>query len=157
MRAASKMNKVTPVVFVIALALTMFAAAFSSASANDIRVALDQALPLRLNAPAEGVSIGNPAIAGVSVQNDQLLFVTGRAYGTTNLVVIGQDNRVLYSGRVTVMPDETNVVMVTRGAQTARFECTPVCRPTPDIGDGPQTFDTLNGQILSHANTASGD
>jgi hypothetical protein len=26
--------------------------------------------------------------------------------------------------------------MVTRGNDTARLECTPLCRPRPDIGDG---------------------
>ena len=152
--AARRMNRVTPVVFVVALAMTLFAA-ISSARANDIRIALDQAAPLRLSAPAEGVAIGNPAIAGVSVQNDRFLFVTGRAYGTTNLVVVGREGQVLYSGRITVTPDETNVVMVTRGATTARFECTPLCRPTPDIGDGDITFSTVNQQIQNHAAVAS--
>ncbi len=49
------------------------------------------------------MAIGNPSIAGVSVQNDHFLFVTGRSYGTTNLVVVGRDGRVLYSGRVVVI------------------------------------------------------
>ena len=92
----------------------------------------------------------------MSVQNDRFLFVTGRAYGTTNLVVVGEEGRVLYSGRVTVTPDETNVVMVTRGAQTARMECTPLCRATPDIGDGATTFSAVNEQISGHAAAAAG-
>lgn len=106
------------------------------AEARDIRVALDQAFPIRLSEAAEGVAIGNPTIAGVSVQNDHFLFVTGRSYGSTNLVVVGANGRVLYSGRVVVTPDETDVVMVTRGIETGRLECTPLCRPRPDIGDG---------------------
>lgn len=116
-----------------AAALFMFAA---PASARDIRVSLDQAFPIRLSEAAEGVAIGNPSIAGVTVQNDMFLFVTGRSYGSTNLVVVGQNGRVLYSGRVVVTADETDVVMVTRGVETARLECTPQCRPRPDIGDG---------------------
>ena len=47
--------------------------------------------------------------------------------------VVGAGGRLLYSGRVTVTPDETNVVMVTRGVDSARLECTPLCRPRPDI------------------------
>ncbi|MBY0566184.1 MAG: pilus assembly protein N-terminal domain-containing protein [Hyphomonadaceae bacterium] len=123
--------------FVVAAvaAASMFVAA-GAAHARDIRVALDQAFPIRLSEPAEGVAIGNPQIAGVSVQNDRFLFVTGRSYGSTNLVVVGENGRVLYSGRIVVTPDETDVVMVTRGNDTARLECTPLCRPRPDIGDG---------------------
>jgi Flp pilus assembly secretin CpaC len=137
-----------------ALAALCVVAAASPASARDLRIALDQAFPIRLSEAAEGVAIGNPSIAGVSVQNNQFLFVTGRSYGSTNLVVIGASGRVLYSGRVVVMPDETDVVMVTRGTETARLECTPLCRPRPDIGDGAAS-EAVNGQITSHASTAT--
>ena len=138
----------------IAAALIFTVANAATAAAEDIRVALDQAFPVRLSAPAEGVAIGNPGIAGVSVQNDQFLFVTGRSYGTTNLVIVGAGGRVLYSGRVTVVPDETNVVVVTRGTETARLECTPLCRPRPDIGDG-ETFESVSTQISGHAASAA--
>jgi Flp pilus assembly secretin CpaC len=137
-----------------AAAIAMFAAA-SAAEARDIRVALDQAFPIRLAEPAEGVAIGNPTIAGVSVQNDRFLFVTGRAYGATNLVVVGANGRVLYSGRVVVTPDERDVVMVTRGVETARLECTPLCRPRPDIGDG-QGARAVTDQIAGRASAAAG-
>ncbi|MET0182275.1 MAG: pilus assembly protein N-terminal domain-containing protein [Caulobacterales bacterium] len=121
-----------------AFASVCAAIAFAGAAyAHDLRVALDASAPLRLSAPAEGVAIGNPAIAGVSVQNDRLLFVTGRSYGTTNLVVVAADGRVIYNGRVTVQPDETNAVMLTRGAETQRLECTPLCRPRSDAADRP--------------------
>jgi Flp pilus assembly secretin CpaC len=133
-------------------ALCMFAA---PAYARDIRVALDQAFPIRLSEPAQGVAIGNPTIAGVSVQNDQFLFVTGRAYGSTNLVVVGNDGRVLYSGRVVVTPDETDVVMVTRGVETARLECTPLCRPRPDIGDSTDRAQEVNEQVTSRSAAAA--
>lgn len=136
----------------IVAAFVAFAA--PRADANDIRVALDQAFPIRLADSAEGVAVGNPSIAGVSVQNDRFLFVTGRAYGSTNLVVIGAGGRVLYSGRIVVTPDETNVVMVTRAGDTARMECTPLCRPRPDIGDGERS-QAVGEQITAHAAAAT--
>ena len=126
----------------------------AQADARDIRVMLDQAFPVRLSEPAQGVAIGNPAIAGVSVQNDRFLFVTGRSYGSTNLVIVGDAGRVLYSGRVVVMPDETDVVMVTRAGETARLECTPLCRPRPDIGDGEGSQEVAQ-QIATHAASAT--
>ena len=137
-----------------AVAFAAFCMSASPASARDIRVALDQAFPIRLSEAAEGVAVGNPTIAGVSVQNDTFLFVTGRSYGSTNLVVVGANGRVLYSGRIVVTPDETDVVMVTRGVDTARLECTPLCRPRPDIGDG-QDSQNVNEQITSRAAAAA--
>lgn len=137
----------------IVAAAAVTAALATTASARDIRVALDQAFPIRLAEAAEGVAIGNPAIAGVSVQNDRFLFVTGRSYGSTNLVVVGAGGRVLYSGRVQVIADETDVVVVTRAGETARLECTPVCRPRPDIGDSAASVSTLQGQISGRGAT----
>lgn len=136
----------------IAAAASVVAVA-EPAFARDIRVSLDQAFPIRLAEPAEGVAVGNPTIAAVSVQNDRFLFVTGRSYGATNLVVVGASGRVLYSGRIVVAPDETDVVMVTRGVETARLECTPLCRPRPDIGDGPASGAAAD-QINSRASAA---
>ncbi len=138
--------------FIAALAIACAVA--TPAAARDVRVALDQAFPIRLSEPAEGVAIGNPSIAGVSVQNDRFLFVTGRSYGSTNLVVVGAEGRVLYSGRVVVTPDETDVVMVTRGVETARLECTPLCRPRPDIGDG-EASQSVTQQITGRAAASS--
>lgn len=142
-------------------AMRLFAAALAAsfmfagaAAARDIQVSLDQAFPIRLAEPATGVAIGNPTIAGVSVQNDRFLFVTGRSYGSTNLVVVGANDRVLYSGRVVVSPDETNMVMVTRGNETARLQCTPLCRPRPDIGDGAAS-EAANAQISSRTSAAT--
>jgi Flp pilus assembly secretin CpaC len=141
--------------FVAAIVTACVFATSGAASARDIRVALDQAFPLRLADAAEGVAVGNPSIAGVSIQNDHFLFVTGRSYGTTSLTVLGADNRILYSGRIVVTPDETGAVIVTRGGETARLECSPICRPRPDIGDG-QASQQVNEQITSHATTATG-
>ena len=143
------MRMFTPRALLAALAAMVFAGA---AQAQDIRVALDQSFPVRLANAASGVAIGNPAIAGVSMQNDHFFFVTGRSYGTTNLTVVDANNHVMFSGRVVVVPDEANVVRVTRGLETASLTCTPACRPAPEIGDA--TFDAVSQQATSHASAA---
>ena len=86
------------------------------------------------------------------MQNDHLFFVTGRSYGTTNLTVVDSNNHVMFSGRVVVVPDETHVVRVTRGTETASLTCTPACRPAPEIGDA--TFDAMSQQANTHASAA---
>lgn len=143
------MRLFNPRVLLATLAATAFAGV---AQAQDIRVALDQSFPVRLANSASGVAIGNPSIAGVSMQNDHLFFVTGRSYGTTNLTVVDANNHVMFSGRVVVAADESNVVRVTRGTETASLMCAPTCRPAPEIGDA--TFDAMNQQATSHASAA---
>jgi len=133
------------------MAVALFAGA---ARADDIVIPIDMTAPMRLDAPADGVAVGNPSIAGVSVQNDRLLFITGRSYGTTNLVIVGQDGRTIFNGRVTVTPDESGVVTVQRGVESAQLSCAPSCRPRPDIGDGRTTFQAANEQITGRAAAA---
>lgn len=120
-----------------AFSLAALGALAGAAAAEDLHVGVNQARPLRLSAPAEGVAVGNPNIAAVSVQNDQLLFITGRSYGATNLVILGANGRVLYNGRVIVGDGDTNSVTLTRGSETTRLDCTPTCRPsTPNTSAG---------------------
>jgi Flp pilus assembly secretin CpaC len=137
--------------------LAMGAAALAMlgvAEAREVQVALDQSRPIQLSSTATGVVIGNPTVAGVSVQNDRLLFVTGRSYGSTNLIVVGANGRPIYEARVTVVPDESNVVMVTRGTATARLDCNPLCRRRPDISDDQAAFAQTNEQITARAGAA---
>ena len=120
------------------------------------RVAIDQARPLNLSAAAAGVVVGNPAIAGVSLQSDRLLFVTGRSYGITNLIVVGANGRPIYESRISVVPDENgSTVMVTKGTSTVRHDCAPVCRRTPDIADDTNAFDEVSKQVATHAGAAN--
>lgn len=124
--------------------------------AEGLRIPIDTAAPIRLRAAAAGVVVGNPSVAGVSVQNDRLLFVTGRSYGSTSVTVVDADGATLYHGRVTVVPDESDMVVVTRGAETSRMICTPLCRPNPDIGDGATSFSRANEQVTARAAAAGG-
>ncbi|NWG52305.1 MAG: pilus assembly protein N-terminal domain-containing protein [Hydrogenophilaceae bacterium] len=125
-----------------------------TANADDIVIPIDMTAPMRLQMPADSVSIGNPSIAGVSVQNDRLLFITGRSYGTTNLVIMAHDGRTIFNGRVTVTPSDDGTVTVYRGVESAQLACAPSCRPRPDIGDDRQAFQAATEQITGRASTA---
>jgi Flp pilus assembly secretin CpaC len=132
------------------------ARAAAPAPQQGLTVQLDMAAPIRLPADAAGVVIGNPSIAGVSVQSNRLLFVTGRSYGTTSLTVVDANGATIYHGRITVVPDETGAVMVTRGTETQRLSCNPICRPQPDIGDSEEAFSDAASQISARNGLAGG-
>ncbi len=139
----------------VVLGLALLSGA-SAMAATPFQVPLDQARPLVLKAPATGVVIGNPAIAGVTLQTNQLLFVTGKSYGTTNLIVVGENGRPVYEGMVTVTTDESadTTLTLTRGTATIRQSCTPVCRKTPDLSDDQAEFDKAQAQRNAHASGA---
>jgi hypothetical protein len=134
------------------------AAAAPALAGTPFQVPIDQARPLSLKAAATGVVVGNPSIAGVTLQSDKLLFITGKAYGTTNLIIVGEGGRPIYEGLVTVTGDDSagGVLTVTRGLTTVRQSCNPVCRKTPEISDDSAAFDELNAQVTAHAARAGG-
>ena len=127
--------------------------AMNAMAATPFSVPLDQARPLTLKAPAQGVVIGNPSIAGVTLQNDRLLFVTGKAYGTTNLIIVGEGGRPIYEGLITVTAGDgaDGTLTLTRGLTTIRQTCSPICRKTPEIGDDAVELQTYQGQVQAHS------
>ncbi len=132
------------------------AAAAPALAGTPFQVPIDQARPLSLKAAATGVVVGNPSIAGVTLQSDRLLFITGKAYGTTNLIIVGEGGRPIYEGLITVTGDDTaGVLTVTRGLTTVRQSCNPICRKTPDISDDVDAFNELNSQVMTHASRAA--
>lgn len=140
----------------IAAALGLALSAVPALAATPMQVPLDQARPLALKAPAAGVVVGNPSIIGVTLQTDRLLFVTGKSYGTTNLIIVGENGRPVYEGMITVVADDSveSTLTLTRGLTTVRQSCTPICRKTPDLSDDPTEFEKAQAQVNSHASRA---
>jgi len=122
--------------------------ALSSASvrAGDLVVTYDQSQLLRLPRPVASVIVGNPSIADVSVQGGNLIVVTGKTFGVTNLIALDADRNIIQDQRIVVRPDEVRTVHLTKGALRQSYSCTPNCSPTMTIGDDTAYFE----QIAKH-------
>lgn len=127
---------------------TMAAAAFAvaaagAARAEDLVVKYDQSQLLRLPRPAAEIIIGNPAIADISVQSGNLLVITGKTFGITNIIALDADRNVIQDQRVLVKRDESKTVNLQRGTQRQSYNCTPQCNPSITIGDEQKYFDAV--------------
>jgi Flp pilus assembly secretin CpaC len=127
----------------VALLTVALAAAAGAAKAEDLIVKYDQSQLLRLPRPAAEIIIGNPAIADISVQAGNLLVITGKTFGITNIIALDADRNVIQDQRVLVKRDEAKVVNLQRGTQRQSYNCTPQCNPSIIIGDEPAYFDTI--------------
>lgn len=137
------------------IAAALATAVSGTASADQVTVTLDQAKIVRMAAPAGTVIIGNPAIADATLQDAQTLVITGRAYGTTNLLVLDASGEPIADDQLVVQaPTET--VTVYRGAARASLSCSPVCQPTLVPGDAPDFFTAAQLQAAARAGNASG-
>jgi Flp pilus assembly secretin CpaC len=127
--------------------LACAAALATTAAADPISVIVDRAKVLHISQPADVVIIGNPAIADATIQDSQTLIITGRSYGTTNLIVLDKQGQQIADDIVMVEPSNDQVVTVYRRASRQTLSCTPDCSPVMSLGDNTSVFDSANAQI----------
>ncbi len=120
-----------------------------AAEAADLVVAYDQSQLLRLPRPVTEVIIGNPSIADVAVQGGNLLVITGKSFGVTNIIALDADRNVIQDQRVIVDQDDRRTVALFRGALRQTFTCSPTCSPAIIIGDDPKVFDAVNKAAMT--------
>jgi Flp pilus assembly secretin CpaC len=112
-------------------------------------VTYDQSKLLRLPKPAAEIIIGNPAIADVSVQAGNLLVVTGKSFGTTNIIVLDADRNPIQDQIVKVTRERIGVVNLVRGSQRQSYSCTPECTPALVVGDEQAYFSHIQSTTSS--------
>jgi hypothetical protein len=145
-------NSVTRIAFALAALLVANAAA----SAGDLLVRYDQSQLIRLPRAASEVIIGNPSIADVNIQGGNLLVVTGKTFGITNVIALDAQRNVIQDQRVLVEPDEQRALVLYRGASRETYACTPACSPVIMIGDEPKFFDIVSKHVQAKAAISSG-
>lgn len=94
---------------------------------QDISVYVDYARVLKFDRTVSKVIIGNPDIADVTVSDPQTIVLTGRSYGTTNLVVLDADGAALVDERIVVGRDQANTLRVYRNVDGVTLTCAPTC------------------------------
>ena len=121
----------------------------------DLVVNFDQSTLLQLSRPADLVIVGNPSIADVAIQSGNLLVVTGKSFGVTNIIVLDAEKKVIQDQRLLVRRDEDKVLNLTRGKDRQTFNCTTgQCNPSMTVGDDPLFFGVVK-EMTSGKSTTS--
>jgi Flp pilus assembly secretin CpaC len=130
-------------------------APWGAAQAADISVILDQARLVKLPDRVATVVVGNPAIADAAVQSGGWMVITGKGFGTTNIVALDRSGAILMENTVEVQGPQ-NVVVVYRGVDRDTYSCTPECSRQLALGDGNAFFALTAGQIGARNALAAG-
>ena len=75
------------------------------------------------------VIIGNPSIADVTVQGGNLLVVTGKTFGVTNIIALDAQRNVIQDQRVVVERKTGTPSSSIRGRCAQSYTCSPTCMP----------------------------
>lgn len=116
----------------------------SASDSSDFVVQYDQVRLLRLEEKASDVIVGNPSIADVTIQNGKLLAITGKTFGTTNLIILDRAGRVVMDRQLIVSTNDQKIVNLTRGAVSRTYNCAPTCQPTLKIGDDAEYYGSVS-------------
>ena len=136
--------------WVIAFSATLGAQA---AQADSVTVNVDQATVMQLPERVATIVIGNPLIADAALQNGGILVITGKGYGSTNLMALDRSGKVVMDKTVQVLGAAgDDLVVVYRGIERETYNCAPNCERRITLGDSQGYFNTT----LSETGARSG-
>jgi hypothetical protein len=140
----------------LAIAAAFLSLAPAAQAANDVTIMADQAKILAVSGQPGTVVVGNPNIADVSVQGEQVVLV-GRNYGVTNVIILDRQGKQLAALDITVQMTDKNAVSVFKAGWRMSLTCAPDCEQTLQVGDEPiKVFKPLAEQIQNKGDLASG-
>ena len=115
--------------------------------ADTMTVSVDQAQVIKLPERIATVVVGNPLIADAALQSGGILVITGKSYGSTNLLALDRGGRVVMDKTVQVLSvSGGEVVVVYKGMERESYNCAPQCERRITLGDSPAYFNATLGE-----------
>ncbi|KMO30819.1 pilus assembly protein N-terminal domain-containing protein [Methylobacterium aquaticum] len=133
----------------VALLVPAVVLAPAAVRANDgatVTVSVDNAKVIRLPERTATVIVGNPIIADVSLQRNGIVVLTGKSFGSTNLIALDAGGTMLAESAISVRAGNPSVVTVQRGLERESYSCTPACQPAVQLGDAQRYFSEVSAQ-----------
>lgn len=127
-------RRFTALAAIVALLAVMVVSASAAAADDVLRVYMNSARILKLDRPVSKVIVGNSEVADATVADSKTIVLTGRAYGTTNLVLLDADGNAIVDERILVSIDESNTVRVYKATDRTVLSCTPNCEEHAKTG-----------------------
>ncbi len=102
------------------------------------------------------VVVGNPSIADATIQGNRV-FLHGRAYGTTNVIILDNDGAQLADFAVDVQQGGQNNVSLFKAGHLQTYVCATNCETMLHVGDNPNHYkDVVLNRTEEKINLATG-
>jgi Flp pilus assembly secretin CpaC len=83
---------------------------------------------LVFNQPARTIIIGNPGVIDGTLSDERTIVLTGKAVGTTNMIVLGEAGREIAHLIIDVAAASSQTMTVHHGAEQQVFSCVGSCK-----------------------------
>lgn len=125
-------------VLLAGLAILPFTGGNAFAGSHVVDVEVDQSRMLTIQANPGAVIIGNPSIADVSLHLDKV-FVHGRSFGQTNIIILDQKGEPVAQFEVMVKNTSESALALyegnSEGVSRKSYTCWPLCESAMQTGD----------------------
>lgn len=138
------------------LACMIASASIAPAKAEIVNIVLDQASLLKLPEKVATIVIGNPTVADGTLQSGGLLVVTGKGYGTTNMIALDGHGNAIREYTLNVSAPKEGRLTIYRGVERETWSCVPKCERSIMLGDSQAYFETAVGQIGTRNGQSTG-
>jgi Flp pilus assembly secretin CpaC len=120
----------------IALVSNIGTALPAHAEGDYIRVFMNHARVLKLDRAVSKVIVGDSQVADATVADSKTIVLTGRSFGTTNLVLLDAAGNAIVDDRILVSIDEGDTVRIYRQTERSVYSCTPNCEKHMESSGG---------------------
>ncbi|MBW3097788.1 pilus assembly protein N-terminal domain-containing protein [Pseudohoeflea coraliihabitans] len=121
-------KRILPILSASGLLFASFSSpAFAQGAEDVIRVFMNHARIIKIDRNISKVIIGSSDVADVAVADSNTIVLTGKSYGTTNLVILDEQGEAIVDERILVSVDEANTLRVYKQTGRAIYSCTPYC------------------------------
>ena len=123
-------------------------------ASEELTLFSDHSTVVNLQRRPATVVVGNPSIADVTLDGERL-FLHGRGYGSTNVMVLDDKGHMIGDYEVNVTLQEANSATVFKSGARQTYNCIADCQPVLTVGDQHKPhFDDLSADIQAKANVA---
>jgi hypothetical protein len=136
--------------------VALFATSSLSFAAERLIVEVDQSTVMALPSAPGAIIVGNPAIADISI-NGQQIFIHGRGYGETNLTILDLQGKQMANFIVQGTHSVQSSAIIYKGGARYTYSCAPFCEVAPQIGDEKEHFGVVTSQASAKFKLATGN
>lgn len=144
----------------VALAIPLMAAPGKAPAApmeldSSMTVVADQATMVALAGEPATVVIGNALYADITLEKG-MIFIHGRQFGTTNVIVLDKDKNELANFELHVVRGGSHNLTIYKAGSAYSHVCAPVCESALQVGDNPEHFNGVNSAIATKLGASAG-